>query len=1066
MAHLRPDLVIRQEFSPAATAAAETSLPALLMGVQRAFTYKEDLGVSGWSAAAPLVPTAFPGWQGGAVEASGALAPKLWVSTTDGVAELPATFTNLATSPQVSLASGVSATFDVASGTVGTFTLNVSDPKKSTFTDTGSDFIVAQVADGAQITVDGLGVLEVAPQGLKSASELEVIKLDKGAVSAGAAGAAAYTLSAEDADGLRTVSTTYGAFVDAGGFTKNASVGDKLTVDYHTVADFNLGVAFTAVDGGSNILIGAVSTAPAAGDRELTIGAAGGKYDTASPAAWDNANNTGGVWFLANSQGDFEPAFYATSIVADDNQSLFAKDYATNNIADALASDDGRIAQWYNYADTTAASIRGEFTLLSGGQRTFTDTSGIDFTSGAFALVAGSLGDHILIKDTDGVYRPVFRIESIDSPTQLTVSQFGSAVGAAVVAAGVDYKIARPTNYTTGAVAGDNLEGEDATLSGSGGGVYSLTALTHTFTTTVLEGDLLFSPAGELLGIVDNVGSPTTISVTEHPNAGASLADFAGSSFGFSIRRGGLPAEFIVKQIIDASTLLVAADPGSPNTIVNTATISGFLSFQTAPVAAAGVVSEFGAYPDVLTIPDSVGSLNWAISKTVSGADLSGSLLLSYVEVKQDTASSIVQVSSADLSTLGPAVPENPIGMAAAILAANTDAPFYVLQVATDDMPGWTAALEVAKTDEVYQLVPLTQDETILSSIRAHVDEQSLPNSKHERILWQSGLVPTQVQRLAVTAADGSTVERDSVGVETVVLQQDTTSAGVVVGDTFTGQASDGTSLISFSGVISSVSVTGAVTTLQLVPGSEFALGTPALPLITYSIDSAELSKSQHAAAVAAYAAAIQDRRVRNIFPEQVKVTATDTTGFFVDESVSDKSFQTTVGAHFAGAMLAGQRMALGPVLPLTARVGAGIDDVVDPFLGDKTTQDVVIDGGNNYLENSGGAGVSSIRALTTDVTDLKFLEESVTIQVDSFTRKLRSALKPLIGRYIIDQRFFDMVSITQQSVRQSVLDAKELKAVVLDKIEQDPLRADGFKMTYTLDVYFSGAHGDVTLFA
>lgn len=1055
MVNLRPDLVIKQEFVADSPNVADPTLPVLLIGVNRAFNYQTDLGIVGWTGASVVTSQALPNWGGGVVhavdDAVTLMQPKIYASTSVGVAELTTgvTFANLVSAPEVSIAAGASATFEMAAGSSGTFAIDTITPLASQFVDASADFIASQVADGDIIKVGGYEAYAVAAQGLVADDELAVTRLDKGSSRFAASQAAKYFLSEEDSDGLRQMTTLSTGYSTAGGFNSTGVMaGDEVNVDYHTVSVTNAGIDFTKVGTDSAL---DTPELPEADERMVTLPDTAG-YENDAVAAWNNTAGTGGVWFLQTDAGNYEPAFYATTAV-DGSSQLFVKDFATNKLTD-LENMESVVAQFYDYAAVGTVSTAGSFTLVAAGTRTFTDLS-VDF--GALAVVAD---DHIAVKDIDGVYRPVLVVVSQDTATQLTVAPIGTTMPDALVASNVEYKIVRDAV---------NTEGTPAALAAANGtNRYTVTA-TALFGAGVAAGDLMFIGAGELAAIVVEVTSSTVLLVEAHPNAGVVLADYDGSSISFSTRTSA-PTSFTVTRVVSDGVLELLEETSSPNPMSSvTTTAQGFISFQTAPVIGAGpAVTEFGSDIDTVVAADSAASLSYTIEKTLSGSALTGTVLVSYVEDRNDIVSEPTQVTDATYAAVtGPAVPENPLGLAASIVAQNTDTAFYVLQVPTDDSAGWTSALANAQVSTVYSVVPVTADAAFLTLTQAHVDEQSLPDTKRLRIMWQSQEVLPQDTRLVVSAADGTLLSKSAVGVQTVVVPQDLTAQQVVVGDVFSGVASNGTLDVAFSGRITIIAVLGGITTLTMIASADIANSTADQVVSSWDIKSKALTPAEHADAVKDYLISVSNRRVRNIFPYTAELTITDTTGgFYVDPASSDQTIaDVAVGGQYMAAMEAAKKATYGPVRPLTGIAGAGFTAVNDPFAGNMTLQDVIIDNGGYYVEQRvAGGAITAIRALTTDVTDFKFLEESVTTQVDTFARRLQDTLRPLIGPMILDARAFDVISTAAEGVRTRTLADKTLKSIKMLKIYEDPSRPDGFMLDYTVGVYFSAAHGEITI--
>lgn len=90
-------------------------------------------------------------------------------------------------------------------------------------------------------------------------------------------------------------------------------------------------------------------------------------------------------------------------------------------------------------------------------------------------------------------------------------------------------------------------------------------------------------------------------------------------------------------------------------------------------------------------------------------------------------------------NALGTIHPDNPLAFGVYMAALNSgDRLVYYCGVATDDLSGYNTVLDKASlSDEVYMIVPLTQSETVIDSVKAHVEEMSTAENK----LWRIGFV-------------------------------------------------------------------------------------------------------------------------------------------------------------------------------------------------------------------------------------------------------------------------------------------------------------------------------------
>jgi len=177
------------------------------------------------------------------------------------------------------------------------------------------------------------------------------------------------------------------------------------------------------------------------------------------------------------------------------------------------------------------------------------------------------------------------------------------------------------------------------------------------------------------------------------------------------------------------------------------------------------------------------------------------------------------------------------------------------------------------------------------------------------------------------------------------------------------------------------------------------------------------------------------------------------------------------VGGQYQAAMFAAMRSSQKPAQALTKVMGTGIYRVLNPFGdfygGDEDTNDIVLNGGNWIAtQDTAGGDVSCARAVTTDTSDIQKLEDSVTVQVDNFSRILRKQIKPLLGPFNIEETYFDMVSTNVQAVIDKiVLEDKDMKFIEFLDIRESETIIDTFELDFEADPFISAARAKVTIY-
>jgi hypothetical protein len=1060
LSNLRTGITVRQERSTASPNVQSTTLPVVLVGVNRDLKYQAKADIFDWSAGTAASGVEFPGFASGIVEdgtANPALKPRFFVSNTLGQAEITDSVTlgNLDGSlgaPTFNIPSGLAATFAIASGVSGSFTLNtasgINTDEDDTFRDLSADFVFDQVRAGDSIMVNG--VEEYAITGVTQDTELAVRRVGKGPESAGVAEAAKLQLSAENTEDLRTLTTTSQAFIDAGGFGPDGTRvkgGDLLTVDNWSQKFNSGGLTFG--------FAGEDDTVPAGADRSVAL--SGGSFGV-TPLPYDqevldNAD-AGSVWFILTDDG-MAPAFYT---ISGTTSSANVADFATSAVSPSADADDGRAFELFTYTALFLDSrgVGGFSAQDANGERTFTFQADLSPSKGSNSDAT----IHILIKDTDGVYRPAFVGSSASLDGTATTVAVTDVVGGNLVSSSrannVEYVIVEAVSQETGGTA---------TVGAVVSGVREVDLGSATLNTGLAEGDLVFSDSGTLMFEVATaaISGVSVFGVRDTAGAGVGLTDAATlAQFGFTIRTADQPSKFVVRRVISNSELEVKQATEALNSIPDDERVYGFVAKQ--DTANFAVDPKFAS----VTVGDSAAGIAYSVDKTVSGANLTGDVLVSYAAVRDDLVG--LQEITADnyASVLGDDSVDNPLGLAGRVYFGNSSANLYVVQVAADTTEGWLAAIEATKTDTVYNIVPLTQEETYLTLFQASTVEQSTADNKRERILWQSKAFPQNAVLASWLDSDNATVSRTAAGAQTVYIERDLLALSVAIGDDFSGSWFNGTQTVAFGGRILDIEVIGSTTTLTILPDGNVPPSISNMVVSAYEIKDRPKSLAERRVEVANYPTTIADRRIRNIFPDQVVMQFSDNSGNGQSTGFYGGGVQTaTTGAYYMCVVEAAKRTVFGAAKPLTKRGGSGIYQVLDSFAEAPGFQDTIVDAGNYYMEQPGGVGaaVQTIRALTTDVSELITAEESVTPQIDSFTRRLRAQLTPLLGPEILDQRFFDLVSTVAQSAVTRTLNEKQLKSIKLLEITESPDTADTFLMKYEVAPYFSGARGIITLF-
>ena len=377
-----------------------------------------------------------------------------------------------------------------------------------------------------------------------------------------------------------------------------------------------------------------------------------------------------------------------------------------------------------------------------------------------------------------------------------------------------------------------------------------------------------------------------------------------------------------------------------------------------------------------------------------------------WVQTLVNEVNFISDVGELNTAISGALDPDNPLkwGVFKALENSNGTAVGYTAVSDPDDEAAWADVLEaLLGRSDVYGLVPLTRNRTVLDLFAAHVTAVSSPEQGLWRVLWVnlSGIpsIPvvsagsTVPNHTAATTSDGEeclatiqddtntsgtqyTIVRDSAGNGNFITNG--VRAGDVVRALYTG---DG-----FGEIVYSEFVVAEVQTedqLRLVSGPAAAINTAAKIEIWRN-----LSATEEAAEIALDAGSWGSRRVRAVWPDQIESSGTVMEGYFL------------------AASLAGLSAGVLPQQPLTRVEIVGYSRVARTTAKFNRAQldAMALAGTFIVTQNANDGKIYTRHAITTgDYADINQREEAVTRDIDYITYYLRNLLDPFIGIYNIN---------------------------------------------------------------
>jgi len=353
-------------------------------------------------------------------------------------------------------------------------------------------------------------------------------------------------------------------------------------------------------------------------------------------------------------------------------------------------------------------------------------------------------------------------------------------------------------------------------------------------------------------------------------------------------------------------------------------------------------------------------------------------------------------------SLLGQISPDNPLcwGVYLALQNANGQPVFFTSVTDPSNVDDWAVALEgLDGQDQIYNLVPLTNNETVQGLWKAHVESQSGPEVGN----WRAtifGIEVTGVKRILSEAnsVGGSTIlarladDNTTSGTQYTLLSVPANNAkfitkGVKAGDTvrylYSTDAFGDETYSEF--VIDEVL---SESSLRLVTGHGSAITVGQKAAIWRTLD-----RSGRAAEAVEQVGAHSSRRV--------VVIANPTVG--LDGAVFP--------GYFAAAAIAGLRSGVLPQQGLTRVSLSGIDDVGELVTELNGSQLNLIAGAGGWIIAKDATGsIFNRHAVTSDTTDTNSREEVIRVNVDSISYQYKAAFEPYIGRVNITPGTLDLL--------------------------------------------------------
>jgi hypothetical protein len=380
-----------------------------------------------------------------------------------------------------------------------------------------------------------------------------------------------------------------------------------------------------------------------------------------------------------------------------------------------------------------------------------------------------------------------------------------------------------------------------------------------------------------------------------------------------------------------------------------------------------------------------------------------GILFVEYRAWRQELIDEVNTIrDTADIDDIiGPLHPDNPLkwGVFKALENSNGSEVKYTAVGNPDDVDSWVNVLEqIVGREDVYGLVPLTRNRTVLDLFAAHALDQSAPEQGLWRVLWTSlqgiaeipivstgGVVPGHLE--ATTSDDEvalAKIEDDPLtsGTQYTILRctsenADFVTNGVLPGDIVrTLYVGDGFGNYTYSEFV--VDEVQSEEQIRLLTGPDAPVNVASKFEIWRN-----LSATQESAEIALDAGSWGSRRVRAVWPDILETSGTLQEGYFLC------------------CALAGLRSGILPHQGMTRLEIVGFTDVprtLNKF--NRSQLDAMAVAGTWIVTQDRQTGkIFTRHAVTTgNYDDINQREEMLTSNVDSISYRFKQYFEPYIG--------------------------------------------------------------------
>jgi hypothetical protein len=463
-------------------------------------------------------------------------------------------------------------------------------------------------------------------------------------------------------------------------------------------------------------------------------------------------------------------------------------------------------------------------------------------------------------------------------------------------------------------------------------------------------------------------------------------------------------------------------------------------------------VKGFKCFKAVTTAPATL--ISPAIEGTTTSDYLmvAGQFSVAYKALRQDKYSTILTISDTAerASLVGEATDENPLGLGVQLALDNTTKQVFAVSLqftSTPEFPAgqylWSTALELLENFRAgYALIPLTQQESVLSQFKTHCVQMSTPERASWRTLICNTAIPVTKDIVAKATLTNTTGTGKVVGLNKYLqdLTETFVAKQVTPGDTLVVTASN------LSTTIGSWTVDEVINDNTLAITGFSALAITGSTTFTYHIVRT-LTRRQRAEEIAAKSVVFGSNRVWHVQPDLVGVSISGAVKF--------------LPGYYLCAALGGITSGFPIQQGFTNISVAGIEDLSNSnFYFKRDELNLIAEAGTCLFVQDTQGGIPYCRhALTTDMTVLEYREILKVKNWDFLSYYFYDKLKGFIGTWNITP---DTLSNMRQVLNASIelLKGQKLPKIgppllsgTIELLEQSAVNKDNINIRIKLEI-------------